>query len=171
MGIEIVEGSDLIAHENYVYTRTTHGLKHVDVIYRRIDDEYLDPLAFHPDTMLGVPGLMNAYRAGNVALANAVGTGVADDKAMYAYVPDMIQLLSANRSRCCPTCPPFWVRVNSDRAYILANLDNLVVKSVNESGGYGMLIGPHATQRRTRGVCRRRSAMIRAISLPSPRWR
>ena len=145
MGIEIVEGRDLIAHENHMYTRTTHGLKRVDVIYRRIDDEYLDPLAFHPDTMLGVPGLMNAYRAGNVTLANAVGTGVADDKATYAYVPDMIRFY-LKQEPLLPNVPTYLGSRERDRAYMLENLDTLVVKSVNESGGYGMLIGPHATR-------------------------
>jgi uncharacterized circularly permuted ATP-grasp superfamily protein len=145
MGIEIVEGRDLIVHENRVYTRTTNGLKRIDVIYRRIDDEFLDPLAFRPESMLGVPGLMNAYRAGNVALANAVGTGVADDKAIYAYVPEMIQFY-LGKPAILPNVPTYLGSRDSERTYMLANLDKLVVKSVNESGGYGMLIGPHATQ-------------------------
>jgi uncharacterized circularly permuted ATP-grasp superfamily protein len=145
MGIEIVEGRDLVVHENKVYTRTTTGLKPVDVIYRRIDDDYLDPLAFRPDSMLGVPGLMNAYRAGNVTLANAIGTGVADDKATYAFVPDMIRYY-LDQDPILPNVPTYLGMRDADRSYILANLDKLVVKCVNESGGYGMLVGPHASQ-------------------------
>jgi uncharacterized circularly permuted ATP-grasp superfamily protein len=145
MGIEIVEGRDLVVHENKVYTRTTTGLKPVDVIYRRIDDDYLDPLAFRPDSMLGVPGLMNAYRAGNVTLANAIGTGVADDKATYAFVPEMIRYY-LDQDPILPNVPTYLGMRDADRSYILANLDKLVVKCVNESGGYGMLVGPHASQ-------------------------
>jgi uncharacterized circularly permuted ATP-grasp superfamily protein len=145
MGIEIVEGRDLVVHENKVYTRTTTGLKPVDVIYRRIDDDYLDPLAFRPDSMLGVPGLMNAYRAGNVTLANAIGTGVADDKATYAFVPEMIRYY-LDQDPILPNVPTYLGMRDADRTYILANLDKLVVKCVNESGGYGMLVGPHASQ-------------------------
>jgi uncharacterized circularly permuted ATP-grasp superfamily protein len=145
MGIEIVEGRDLVVHDSKVFTRTTTGLRPVDVIYRRIDDDFLDPLAFRPDSMLGVPGLFNAYRAGNVALANAIGTGVADDKATYAYVPDMIRYY-LGEAPILPNVPTYLATRDEDRAHILANLDKLVVKSVNESGGYGMLVGPHASQ-------------------------
>jgi uncharacterized circularly permuted ATP-grasp superfamily protein len=144
MGIEIVEGRDLVAHDDRVYMRTTHGLKQVDVIYRRLDDDYLDPLAFRPDSMLGVPGLMNAYRAGNVALANAVGTGVADDKAVYAYVPEMIRYYLSEEP-ILANVPTYLALDERDRGYILDHLDRLVVKAVNESGGYGMLVGPHST--------------------------
>ncbi|MBS1808438.1 MAG: circularly permuted type 2 ATP-grasp protein [Acidobacteria bacterium] len=145
MGIEIVEGRDLVCHDNRVYTRTTRGLQRVDVIYRRVDDDYIDSLAFKQDSMLGVPGLLNAYRAGNIALANAVGTGVADDKAVYAFVPEMIRYYLGEEP-ILNNVPTYLALKEKDREYILANLDKLVVKAVNESGGYGMLIGPHASQ-------------------------
>ena len=145
MGIEIVEGRDLVCHDNRVYTRTTHGLQAVDVIYRRIDDDFLDPLAFKQKSLLGVPGLLNAYRAGNITLANAVGTGVADDKAVYAFVPEMIRYYLGEEP-ILNNVPTYLAINDSDRNYILANLDKLVVKAVNESGGYGMLIGIHASQ-------------------------
>ena len=144
MGIELVEGRDLIVHDNIVYMRTTGGLKRVDVIYRRIDDDYLDPLAFQRDSTLGVPGLLNAYRAGNVALANAIGTGVADDKAIYAYVPAIIRYYLGEE----PILPNVETHLLSDetqRKYALEHLDELVIKAVGESGGYGMLIGPYST--------------------------
>jgi uncharacterized circularly permuted ATP-grasp superfamily protein len=144
MGVEIVEGRDLVVHDDRVYMRTTQGLTQVDVIYRRVDDDYLDPLAFRPDSMLGVPGLLNAYRAGNVALANAVGTGVADDKAVYAYVPEMIRYYLSEEP-ILGNVPTYLGFDEGDRAYILDHLDRLVVKAVNESGGYGMLVGPHST--------------------------
>ena len=145
MGIEIVEGRDLVCHDNRVYTRTTHGLQSVDVIYRRIDDDFLDPLAFKQKSLLGVPGLLNAYRAGNITLANAIGTGVADDKAVYAFVPEMIRYYLGEEP-ILNNVPTYLAINDSDRNYILANLDKLVVKAVNESGGYGMLIGIHASQ-------------------------
>ena len=144
MGIEIVAGRDLVVHDNKVFTRTVRGLKQVDVIYRRIDDEFLDPLGFRSDSTLGVAGLLNAYRAGNVTLANAIGTGVADDKAVYAYVPDMIRFYLAEEP-ILQNVPTYLGLRDDDRQYMLEHLDRLVVKSVNESGGYGMLIGPHAT--------------------------
>lgn len=145
MGIEIVEGRDLVAHNNRVYTRTTRGLKPVDVIYRRVDDDYLDSLTFRPDSTLGVPGLFNAYRAGNVTLANSIGTGVADDKAVYAFVPEMIRYYLGEEPILNNV--PTYLAINpKEREYILANLDKLVVKAVGESGGYGMLVGPHATE-------------------------
>ena len=144
MGIEIVQGQDLVVHDNQVYTRTTRGLRQVDVIYRRIDDDFVDPLAFRQDSMLGVPGLLNAYRAGNVALANAVGTGVADDKAVYAFVPEMIRYYLAEEP-ILDNVTTYLALREKEREHILANLDKLVVKAVNESGGYGMLIGPHST--------------------------
>jgi uncharacterized circularly permuted ATP-grasp superfamily protein len=145
MGIEIVEGRDLVCHDNRVYTRTTRGLERVDVIYRRVDDDFLDSLAFKQDSLLGVPGLLNAYRAGNVALANSIGTGVADDKAVYAFVPEMIRYYLGEEP-ILQNVPTYLALNDKDREYILANLDKLVVKAVNESGGYGMLIGMHASQ-------------------------
>jgi uncharacterized circularly permuted ATP-grasp superfamily protein len=145
MGIEIVEGRDLVVYRNRVYTRTTRGLKPVDVIYRRIDDEFLDPLAFRSDSLLGVAGLVNAYRAGNVTLVNAIGTGVADDKALYAYVPELIHYYLGEEP-VLNNVPTYLAHKDQDRAYILDHLDSLVVKSVNESGGYGMLVGPHASR-------------------------
>ncbi len=146
MGIEIVEGRDLVAHDNKIYMRTTQGLQLVDVIYRRVDDDYLDPLAFRKDSTLGVAGLLNAYRAKNVTLANSIGTGIADDKAVYAFVPDMIRFYLSEEP-ILNNVPTYVGGLNkSECNYILDHLDRLVVKAVNESGGYGMLIGPHSTQ-------------------------
>lgn len=144
MGVELVEGRDLIVHDNVVYMRTTAGLRRVDVIYRRVDDEFIDPLAFRPDSVLGVAGLLNAYRAGNVALANALGTGVADDKAIYAYVPAMIKFY-LDQDPILPNVETFLLSDDRQRQHVLNNLDSLVVKAVGESGGYDMLIGPHST--------------------------
>jgi uncharacterized circularly permuted ATP-grasp superfamily protein len=126
--------------------RTTAGLEPVDVIYRRIDDDFLDPLVFRPDSMLGVPGLVNAYRAGHVALANSIGTGVADDKAVYALVPKMIKYY-LDQDPILPNVPTHLGVDEKECSYILDNLDKLVVKAVNESGGYGMLMGPHASKK------------------------
>ncbi|HEX8913305.1 MAG TPA: circularly permuted type 2 ATP-grasp protein, partial [Humisphaera sp.] len=145
MGVELVEGRDLIVDNNFVYMRTTAGLRRVDVIYRRIDDDFLDPLTYRPDSILGVPGLMNAYRCGNVALANACGTGVADDKAIYPYVPRMIKFY-LGQDAILPNVETYICAEEQDRKYTLANLDKLVVKATNESGGYGMLMGHQATQ-------------------------
>jgi uncharacterized circularly permuted ATP-grasp superfamily protein len=144
MGIELVEGRDLLVHDNLVYMRTTAGLRRVDVIYRRVDDDFLDPLCFRPDSSLGVPGLFNAYRAGNVTLANAIGTGVADDKAVYAYVPGIIRYY-LNEDAILPNVPTFLMSDPLHRQHVLENLGTMVVKAVGESGGYGMLIGPHST--------------------------
>lgn len=144
MGIELVEGRDLLVHNNVVYMRTTAGLRRVDVIYRRVDDDFLDPLCFRPDSSLGVPGLFNAYRAGNVTLANAIGTGVADDKAMYAYVPAIIKYY-LGEDPILANVQTYLLTKESQRNYVLENLDKLVVKAVGESGGYGMLIGPAST--------------------------
>jgi len=144
MGVELVEGRDLLVHDNIVYMRTTRGLQRVDVIYRRVDDDFLDPLAFRRDSSLGVPGLFNAYRAGNVAMANAIGTGVADDKAVYAYVPAIIRFYLSEEP-ILPNVPTYLLANDDDRAYALEHLDELVIKAVGESGGYGMLIGPHST--------------------------
>ncbi|MDP4610749.1 MAG: circularly permuted type 2 ATP-grasp protein [Opitutales bacterium] len=144
MGIEIVEGRDLIVLNGYVFMRTTHGLVQVDVIYRRLDDDFLDPRVFRKDSMLGVPGLMEAYLCGNVALANAVGTGVADDKVTYAYVDDMIRYY-LDQEPILESVPTYLAWRDEDRKYILDNLESLVVKAANESGGYGMLMGPSST--------------------------
>jgi uncharacterized circularly permuted ATP-grasp superfamily protein len=144
MGIELVEGTDLIVHENVVYSKTTKGLQRVDVVYRRIDDEYLDPLYFRADSTLGVAGIMNAYRAGNVTIANAVGTGVADDKAVYPYVPEMIRYYLSEEP-ILPNVPTYDCTDDSQRRHVCAHLDSLVVKNTNQSGGYGMLMGPTAS--------------------------
>jgi len=144
MGIELVEGRDLVVVDDRVMMRTTTGLKPVDVLYRRIDDDFIDPEVFRPDSMLGVPGLMRAYRAGRVALANAPGTGVADDKAVYAYVPEMIRYY-LGEDAILKNVETFLCGREKDLQHVLANLDKLVVKKVGESGGYGMLVGPHAT--------------------------
>jgi uncharacterized circularly permuted ATP-grasp superfamily protein len=144
MGIELVEGRDLVVHDNVCYMRTTSGLRRVDVIYRRVDDDFIDPLAFRADSMLGVAGLFNAYRAGNVTLAHAFGTGLADDKALYAFVPDIIRYY-LKEEPVLQNVETFLCFREKDREYVLKNLDKLVVKAVGESGGYGMLIGPHAS--------------------------
>ena len=146
MGIALVEGRDLLVHDNIVYMRTTSGLKRVDVIYRRVDDDFIDPLAFRPDSHLGVAGLLNAYRAGNVSLANAIGTGIADDKALYAYIPAIIKFY-LGEDAIIPNVETFLLGNPKERQHVIENLDSLVVKAVGESGGYGMLIGPHTARR------------------------
>jgi uncharacterized circularly permuted ATP-grasp superfamily protein len=143
MGTPLVEGRDLVVHDNMVYMRTTVGLRRIDVIYRRIDDDFIDPLTFRRDSGLGAAGLFNAYRAGNVVIANAPGTGVADDKAVYAYVPDIIRYY-LDQDPILPNVETFLCREPSQLKHVLANLDKLVVKAVGASGGYGMLVGPHA---------------------------
>ena len=145
MGIELVEGQDLFVLNNTVFMRTTQGPQKVDVIYRRIDDDFLDPLAFRPDSMLGVPGLLSAYRAGRVTLANAIGTGVADDKSMYPYVPEMIRFYLGEEP-LLNNVPTYLLRDPADRAYVLEHLQELVVKEAQGSGGYGMLVGPTSTR-------------------------
>jgi uncharacterized circularly permuted ATP-grasp superfamily protein len=145
MGIELVEGRDLVTHDNVIYMRTTSGLRRVDVIYRRVDDDFIDPLAFRGDSILGVSGLFNAYRAGNVTLANAFGTGVADDKALYAYVPDIIKYY-LGEDPVLQNVKTYLLTDPKSRQHVLQNLDKLVVKAVGESGGYGMLIGPQSTK-------------------------
>lgn len=145
MGIEIVEGRDLVVNNDRVYMKTTKGLRQVHVIYRRIDDDFLDPKVFRPDSLLGVPGLVDAYRKGHVSLANSIGTGVADDKVMYYFVPRMIKFYLGEEP-ILPNVETWLSSEEKDRAYILDNLDKLVVKSANESGGYGMLIGPYAAK-------------------------
>jgi uncharacterized circularly permuted ATP-grasp superfamily protein len=144
MGVALVEGRDLLVHDNIVYMRTTSGLRRVDVIYRRVDDDFLDPLAFRTDSHLGVAGLLNAYRAGNVSLANAIGTGLADDKALYAYIPAIIKFYMSEEP-ILPNVETYLLGNRSHRRYVLEHLDTLVVKAVGESGGYGMLIGPQSS--------------------------
>ena len=145
MGAQLVQGQDLVADGSKVFMRTTKGLRRVDVIYRRVDDDYLDPVAFQPDSTLGVPGLAAAYRLGNVGLANGIGVGVADNKAVYCFVPEMIRYYLAE-DPLLPNVPTYLARDPSSRSFILEHLDELVVKSVDQSGGYGMLVGPHATK-------------------------
>ena len=145
MGLQLVEGRDLVVSRNAVYMRTTKGLQRVDVIYRRIDDDFLDPETFRADSLLGVPGLMAAYRAGGVALANAPGNGVADDKVIYAYVPAIIRYYEG-ADPILPNVPTYLCWKDEDRRYVLENLGKLVVKAANESGGYGMLVGPASTR-------------------------
>jgi uncharacterized circularly permuted ATP-grasp superfamily protein len=144
MGIELVEGQDLFVDDNFVYMRTTQGPKRVDVIYRRVDDDFLDPLAFRADSTLGCAGLLAAYRAGNVTLSNAIGTGVADDKSIYPYVPRMIEFYLGERP-VLKNVPTYVCRDPADLSYVLAHLHELVVKEVHGAGGYGMLVGPAAT--------------------------
>ena len=145
MGVELVEGQDLFVKDEAVYMRTTRGPKRVDVIYRRIDDDYLDPLAFRKDSSLGVPGLLSAYRAGHVTLTNAIGTGVADDKSIYPFVPDMIRFYLTEEP-ILNNVPTFQCRNKKDLEYTLANLEKLVVKEVHGAGGYGMLVGPASSK-------------------------
>jgi uncharacterized circularly permuted ATP-grasp superfamily protein len=143
LGVELVEGRDLFVEDDQVFMRTTLGPRRVDVVYRRVDDDFLDPLVFNPDSVLGVPGLVSAYLAGNVTIANAIGTGVADDKAIYSYVPDLIRFYLSEEP-LLKNVPTTRCREQEGLKYVLANLDKLVVKEVNGSGGYGMLVGPHA---------------------------
>lgn len=145
MGVELVEGQDLFVRDDAVYMRTTRGPRRVDVIYRRLDDDFVDPLAFRPDSMLGVPGLLSAYRAGRVTIANAIGTGIADDKSVYPYVPEMIRFY-LGESALLANVPTYVLYRPEDLAYTLAHLEELVVKEVHGAGGYGMLIGPAATR-------------------------
>jgi uncharacterized circularly permuted ATP-grasp superfamily protein len=145
MGVELVEGKDLFVSDNAVYMRTTRGPRKVDVIYRRIDDDFLDPLAFRADSALGVPGLLSVYRAGRVTLANAIGTGVADDKSIYPYVPDMIRFYLSEQP-VLNNVPTYQCRKSEDLQYTLSNLSELVVKEVHGAGGYGMLVGPASTK-------------------------
>jgi uncharacterized circularly permuted ATP-grasp superfamily protein len=146
MGVPLVEGRDLVVHNNMVYMRTTQGLRRVDVIYRRVDDDFIDPLTFRRDSALGVAGLFNAYRSGSVVIANAPGTGVADDKAVYAFVPELIRYY-LDQDPILPNVESYLCREPASLQHTLQNLDKLVVKAVGASGGYGMLIGPHATQK------------------------
>lgn len=145
MGVELVEGRDLFVKDEVVYMRTTQGPQRVDVIYRRLDDDYMDPLAFRPDSSLGVPGILKAYQAGNVTLSNAIGTGVADDKSIYPYVPEMIRFYLGEEPKL-NNVPTYMCRKQDDLAYVLDHLGELVVKEVHGAGGYGMLVGPAATR-------------------------
>jgi uncharacterized circularly permuted ATP-grasp superfamily protein len=153
MGIDLVEGRDLVVSDGFLHMRTTKGLERIDVLYRRIDDDFLDPKTFRADSMLGVAGLMDVYRAGRVALANAPGTGVADDKVIYAYVPLMIKYYLAQEA-IIPNVPTYLCFDEAQRSHVLANLDKLVVKPANESGGYGMLIGPRSTRAEQEEIAR-----------------
>jgi uncharacterized circularly permuted ATP-grasp superfamily protein len=145
MGVELVQGSDLLVHRGYVHMRTTKGLKQVDVIYRRIDDAFLDPDVLRADSTLGVRGLMEVYRQGKVALVNAPGTGVADDKAVYAYVPKMVKYY-LGEDMTLPNVPTYLCADESERKYVLDNIHELVIKPANESGGYGIMLGPKSTK-------------------------
>ncbi len=157
MGIELVEGRDLVTHDNVVYMRTTDGLKRVDVIYRRVDDDFSDPLVFRSDSVVGCAGLFNAYRTGNVTVTNAFGTGLADDKALYAYVPAIIRYY-LGEDPVLNNVETYLMTDEQQRRHVLENLDNLVVKAVGESGGYGMLIGPRSSARQRREFARRIAA-------------
>jgi len=157
LGIELVEGRDLLVRDNIVLMRTTEGPKRIDVLYRRVDDEFLDPLTFHPDSTLGVPGLMNAYSAGNISLANAVGTGVADDKAVYSYMPEIVRFYFGEEP-ILKNVPTWRCREKDSLAYVLDHLSELVVKEVAGSGGYGMLIGPASDE----ATCAAFAAKIKA---------
>ncbi len=156
MGVQLVEGKDLVVTDSGVMMKTTRGLERVDVIYRRIDDTFLDPKAFREDSLLGVPGIFEAYRRGQVALANAPGTGIADDKVVYAYVPRMIKYY-LDEDAIIPNVPTYVCEDDDDRKYVLDHIDQLVVKAANEAGGYGMLIGPHASS----GECDRFRDLVR----------
>ncbi len=168
MGIELVEGQDLFVRDEAVFMRTTQGPQRVDVIYRRIDDDFLDPLVFRPDSMLGVPGLLTAYRAGHITIANAIGTGVADDKSIYPYVPEMIRFY-LGQPPIIGNVHTWMLRRPEDQDYVLAHLPELVVKEVHGAGGYGMLIGPAATQGRDRPPFAGRSSPPPSATSRSPR--
>jgi uncharacterized circularly permuted ATP-grasp superfamily protein len=154
LGIELVEASDLFVRDDAVFMRTTEGPRRVDVIYRRVDDDFLDPLVFRPDSVLGVPGLIGAYQAGHVTLANAVGTGVADDKAVYSYMPAIVRFFTGEEP-ILKNVPTWCCREKEALSYVLDNLPELVVKEVNGSGGYGMLVGPHAARREIEAFARK----------------
>ena len=167
MGVELVEGRDLVVSSGRVHMRTTRGLERVDVIYRRIDDDYLDPACFRKDSLLGVQGLMDVYRQGHVAIVNAPGTGVADDKVVYAYVPEMIRFY-LDEEPIIPNVPTYLCWRDDDRRYVLDHLDSLVVKPANASGGYGILVGPHATsEERLDFAARIRNAPRNYIAQPT----
>jgi uncharacterized circularly permuted ATP-grasp superfamily protein len=169
MGVELVEGRDLFVKDETVFMRTTQGPQRVDVIYRRLDDDFLDPLVFNKDSMLGVPGLLAAYRAGHVTLANAIGTGVADDKSIYPYVPEMIRFYLGEEPKL-NNVPTWMLRKPDDLKYVLAHLPELVVKEVHGAGGYGMLVGPASTTPRSR-ISAPVSSPHRRSTSRSRRWR
>jgi uncharacterized circularly permuted ATP-grasp superfamily protein len=160
MGIELVEGRDVVVADGLVMMRTTKGFERLDVLYRRIDDDFLDPLAFRPDSLLGVPGLMEAYKSGRVAIANAPGCGIGDDKVLYAYVPKIIKYY-LDEEPVIRNVPTYVCFEDKDRQYVLEHLDQLVVKAANESGGYGMLVGPHSTPEEQREFANRIKASPR----------
>ena len=167
MGIDLVEGRDLTVQDDHVVMRTTKGFERVDVIYRRLDDDFMDPECFRADSVLGVPGLMQVYKDGNVALANAPGTGIADDKVVYAYVPRMIKYY-LGEDVLLPNVPTYICSEEKDLLYVLENLDKLVVKAANESGGYGMLVGPHSTKEQCRDfACRIKASPRNYIAQPT----
>ena len=147
MGVQLVEGPDLRVVDGHVAMRTTEGYKQIDVLYRRVDDAFLDPLTFRPDSTLGVPGIMDVYRAGNITIANAPGTGISDDKAIYSYMPEIIEFYTG-RKAILDNIPTWRCSEPDSLKYVLEHLDELVVKEVHGSGGYGMLVGPAATRRR-----------------------
>jgi uncharacterized circularly permuted ATP-grasp superfamily protein len=160
MGIELVEGGDLVVNDGFVWMRTTNGFERVDVIYRRIDDDFLDPQVFRADSLLGVPGLMQVYKDGNVALAKAPGSGVADDKAVYAYVPEVIKYY-LGEDAILPNVPTYICSKEQDLNYVIDHIGELVVKAANESGGYGMLVGPHSTKEQQEDFCQKVRAQPR----------
>lgn len=167
MGVELVEGQDLFIKNNSVYMRTTQGPQRIDVIYRRIDDDFIDPLAFRRDSMIGVPGLMNVYRSGGVTISNAVGGGIADDKAIYMYVPEMIRFYLGEEP-LLKNVPTYWCAEQEQYKYVMSHLDELVVKEVDGSGGYGMLVGPKASKQERRNYARRiKSEPRRFIAQPT----
>lgn len=166
MGVELVEGRDLVVADGYLQMRTTKGLRRVDVIYRRIDDDFIDPLAFRPDSLLGIPGLMEVYRAGKVGIANALGTGVADDKVIYAFVPTMIRYY-LGEDPILSNVPTYLCWEQQQQNHVLANLDKLVVKAANESGGYDMLIGSQASPEQRQEFAQKIKANPRKLYRPT----
>jgi uncharacterized circularly permuted ATP-grasp superfamily protein len=154
MGVELVEGRDLVVIDDTLYMRTTTGVERVDVLYRRVDDDFLDPLTFRPDSMLGVPGLMQAYKKGRLALANAPGTGIADDKVIYAFVPEIIKYY-LGEDPILDNVPTYLCWRDKDMGYVLEHMHELVIKPANESGGYGLLVGPHASEAELEDFSRR----------------
>jgi uncharacterized circularly permuted ATP-grasp superfamily protein len=162
MGVELVEGQDLFVRDGFVYMRTTQGPRRVDVIYRRVDDDFMDPKAFRADSTLGCAGLLDVYRAGNITLCNAIGTGIADDKSIYPYVPKMIEFYLGEKP-ILNNVPTYLCREPDDLKYVLAHLDELVVKEVHGAGGYGMLVGPGGQQGRDRGLPPRAAGQARQL--------
>ncbi len=167
LGVELVEGSDLFVRDDVLYMRTTEGPRRVDVVYRRVDDAFLDPLVFRPDSLLGAPGMMSAYKMGNLAIANAIGTGIADDKAIYSYMPEIVRFYTGEEP-ILRNVPTWRCREADSLAYVLDHLDELVVKEVDGSGGYGMLVGPHASSAERAAYAQRlRADPARFIAQPT----